>query len=42
MHAIDQIHVRKGSEVGRRIRFRIRRGFLWNLGFVLGFIGVSK
>lgn len=42
MHAVDRIYVRKGSEGGRRIRARIRRAVLWNLGFVLGFIGVSK
>ena len=42
MHAVDRITVRKGREVGSTIRYRIRRGFFWYLGFILGFIGVSK
>ena len=42
MRSIDRFTVRKGSEVGSRIRYRVRRGFFWYLGFVLGFLGVKS
>lgn len=42
MNPFNRSRMRQGRDAGTRVRIRIRMGFFWTVGFILGFIGVGS
>lgn len=42
LHPVSKLQLNHGIDAGCPIRYRVRRGVIYSIGYILGLLGVSK